>query len=299
MPPLTLLAGALLLSSCGGGGGNSLTTPTATPTATTNPSAVYVPSGCTATTYSPNYVLSNNNDGTFSYWRHFPISIYVQPTTAATANTPATFTAPASTLTAALNGFREWNSAVGAYDKWPASQSFFTITTNAATADIVLSFLADNKPANKDGLVTVGLTTLYASDPSQGGDNHIVSYGDPGYNSADHNTIQLFVLNPDGTPEGTNDTDGTTQSIAAHEFGHALGIGPHSTNPNDLMYLQLNNTPPTPETPTKRDVNTLLSAYCNTFPFGSSSALERKGAAAKSDGTARARISPPFRRHNK
>jgi hypothetical protein len=53
------------------------------------------------------------------------------------------------------------------------------------------------------------------------------------------------------------------EQTCAHEFGHALGIGGHSPLSMDLMFYKQNMT--TPTSPTERDVNTLLGAYCASF----------------------------------
>ncbi len=53
------------------------------------------------------------------------------------------------------------------------------------------------------------------------------------------------------------------QSVAAHEFGHALGIGGHSDNPADMMYPTFISGIPLQIT--ERDFNTLKTAYCDLF----------------------------------
>ncbi len=53
------------------------------------------------------------------------------------------------------------------------------------------------------------------------------------------------------------------RSVAAHEFGHALGIGGHSDNPADMMYPTF--TSGIPLQITERDFNTLKTAYCDLF----------------------------------
>ncbi|MGC8668511.1 MAG: matrixin family metalloprotease [Chthonomonadales bacterium] len=53
------------------------------------------------------------------------------------------------------------------------------------------------------------------------------------------------------------------QCIAAHEFGHALGIDGHSPDPADLMYPT--HRAGTPCAVSQRDVNTLKTGYCGIF----------------------------------
>jgi hypothetical protein len=56
------------------------------------------------------------------------------------------------------------------------------------------------------------------------------------------------------------------RSVAAHEFGHALGIGGHSDNPADMMYPTF--VAGVPLQITTRDFNTLKTAYCALFLEG-------------------------------
>jgi hypothetical protein len=54
------------------------------------------------------------------------------------------------------------------------------------------------------------------------------------------------------------------QSVAAHEFGHAIGIGGHSTHLEDMMYPTF--TTGVPLGVTVSDLNTVKTAYCPLFP---------------------------------
>jgi predicted Zn-dependent protease len=51
------------------------------------------------------------------------------------------------------------------------------------------------------------------------------------------------------------------ESIASHEFGHAIGITAHSTNPNDIMYYELPTDGVFAKIPTLRDIDTVIKLY--------------------------------------
>lgn len=68
-----------------------------------------------------------------------------------------------------------------------------------------------------------------------------------------------------------NPTD--IRSVAAHEFGHALGIYGHSTNPSDMMYPTFVSNVPLQIT--QNDLNTLKTAYCQLF-LGRTRAVPRR-----------------------
>jgi predicted Zn-dependent protease len=53
------------------------------------------------------------------------------------------------------------------------------------------------------------------------------------------------------------------QCVAAHEFGHAIGIDGHSDDPDDLMYFEHVVGEPCPVT--TRDLNTAKTGYCHLY----------------------------------
>jgi hypothetical protein len=73
--------------------------------------------------------------------------------------------------------------------------------------------------------------------------------------------------------EIANDLETTAMSLStcSHELGHALGIGGHSPNENDLMFYAENGT----TTTTTRDLNTLRTVYCDVFPGSATRSASR------------------------
>jgi hypothetical protein len=133
-----------------------------------------------------------------------------------------------STIDLTLRGFDQWVTATnGRVD--------YVLVNNADSADIVVSFDVN------DGGSQLGLTTVTFRG-----------------NTLEKAEIDFFYL-PANQPGAAR----TNQITAAHEFGHALGLGLHSPNDNDIMAAVTDGTN---TTVTNRDLNTLLTAYCNTFP---------------------------------
>jgi len=125
--------------------------------------------------------------------------------------------------TLALQGFDQWVEATGGVVRYQE-------VSNPDGAQIRVSF----KPDTRNG------RAHYTYYPSSG---------------------RLVKVRVEIGTQGNNPID--IRSVAAHEFGHALGIGGHSKNPEDMMFA----TYPTdvPLKISQSDLNTLKTAYCSYF----------------------------------
>jgi hypothetical protein len=160
--------------------------------------------------------------GTLRTWGAFPVKIYF-------ANT-ATYGSGSSFDPLVRQGFDQWEiESGGVFD--------LQYVSTEGEADIVVRYnLLSSPPVSGDelGSTTVSFTT--------GG-------------RLTHADIKLNVWNG-MTAQDRADFVGT----AAHEMGHGLGIGGHSSSTADLMYFasSVNNVTP-------RDLNTMKTAYCSLF----------------------------------
>jgi predicted Zn-dependent protease len=220
-----------LLSGCGAGGGTaSVSTPSISNTSSdtkSNPPVENsgVVSGCTVSTYSPNYA----NLMPLYRWASFPLKVRFLNSRVVT----LTDGTQADLAQAAMDGFSEWAAATN-------NGITFQVTTDPAQTNVTVHF--GDLPAAPTANDVLGLeqSTLYS-------DNTI--------KSAD------ILLNTWPAMSAPNVT--SFRETAAHEFGHAIGINGHSDSPQDVMFAA--HSLVTGKTLSERDINTLRTGYCNQF----------------------------------
>jgi predicted Zn-dependent protease len=116
----------------------------------------------------------------------------------------------------------------------------YRLTSNRSTADLTVRF---------DATKSDGLTYTESMD---------------GLNRRGNMSLGVAMPNHDDGEIPMDDLS----CVAAHEFGHALGINGHSKSPLDLMYRE--HSIGEPWSITDRDLNTLKTDYSGLFSEGSS-----------------------------
>jgi predicted Zn-dependent protease len=156
--------------------------------------------GCTAQTYTPNYVHVLSRDE-LMHWRRFPVRVFFEVDQHWTIQRQQN----------AIAGFNRWLEGAVLTDGQPAVE--YQIVDSRAQAQVTVRFV----PQAQLGGNTVGTTNVtYRSDYS--------------LIRAD---IRLSTTGISGGPYSAS----AQRSTAAHEFGHALGIMGHSPFQTDVMYF--------------------------------------------------------------
>lgn len=174
----------------------------------------------------PNYAHTSNMRALL-HWERFPLHVFF----------PASRLASAERKQLALAGFDEWVQATHGI-------VCYRVVTKETGAELVVNFISHTRTS---GFSTVGGRTTITCE------------------GALLKKVAIEIVEKDDDPAGF-------QTICAHEFGHALGIDGHSDDEKDMMFPVLTLTLftvrndeialPTPaRTVTRRDVNTLLTAY--------------------------------------
>ncbi len=229
LPALVCIAG----TGCGGGGGVSAIA--SRPVSTDVASAILPPNGsgvtalgCTSESYLPNYSKSIM----LYRWNKFPLHVYF-------ANSGVVIKddgSRADLAPVALEGLNEWVNSTG-------GGIAYEVTADPALANMTVHFnTLSASPTVKDFL-GVEQSSIFVDGTMKSAD------------------IQLSVWSGMST-----ENVAAFQETSAHEFGHALGLNGHSEDSRDVMFAVhlINTMKPLSD----RDVNSMKTAYCNSFGRG-------------------------------
>ncbi len=186
--------------------------------------------GCTTTEFTPNYA-DFVGVSRLRHWGVFPVKVFFRNEVDIDRGNGQT----THISDRVKEGIQAWmNSVVGV--SW-------TEVNTESQADIKVQIqvlAAEPGPGDELGVTTVSF--------------------DPGTNEL--STADMVINTWNGMNLTNVDVD--IPQTSAHEFGHALGIGGHSNDEDDLMYPSAASG--TVTNITTADRNTLKTAYCGTFP---------------------------------
>lgn len=229
LPVMVCIAGA----GCGGGGGVNVIA--SRPVSTDVSSAVLPPNGsgvslpgCTSESFLPNF----SKTIMLYHWNKFPLHVYFENSGVVTKDDGT----QVDLIPVALTGLNEWVTATGdgiAYD----------VTSDPKLANVTVHFTSLNSSPTEKDLLGVEQSAIFADGTMKSAD------------------IQFSIWSG-----MTSQNVSGFQETCAHEFGHALGLNGHSEDSRDVMFaVHLTNTM---KPLSVRDVNTMKTAYCNSFGRG-------------------------------
>ncbi len=176
--------------------------------------------------FTPNYAVNV----TPYHWPALPVRVYFANDVTVTPQGGS----PTRVNDLILTGFGRWPAATGGIVG-------FTLVTDPSQAQITVSVVTIPDPM---GLAETGKTSV---TPGAG-------------NVLQAAAMQIYVWPDITVPELTQGLLATS----AHEFGHALGIGGHSPDAGDVMYVS--HDPNADVLLSARDINTVKTIYYFLFP---------------------------------
>jgi predicted Zn-dependent protease len=192
-------------------------------------------------------------------WSQFPITVFVEPVTAADHSNPFTAKRAQTWVTAVQKAIQEWTPYLPLQQVENRKKADIAIWRSAPPLRIEPSSgkeTGDRSPLPISRARSAETRfELYARRPTS---------GPPGSPSVLSHRVAVYIR-----PDQAGDY---LQAAARHELGHALGIWGHSPQPTDALYFsQVRN----PAKISARDLNTLKRVYEQPTRLGWALAADR------------------------